>query len=63
MSGGSFSSVGTIGHGSAGIFGGGAGSSSVFGANDSGPVGGSGAVRIIWPGATRTFPSTDVGTP
>ena len=25
--------------------------------------GGDGAVRIIWPGTTRTFPSTDVGTP
>lgn len=25
--------------------------------------GGDGAVRIIWPGATRLFPSTDVGTP
>lgn len=25
--------------------------------------GGNGAVRIVWPGLTRTFPSTDVGTP
>jgi hypothetical protein len=25
--------------------------------------GGDGAVRIVWPGATRLFPSTDVGTP
>jgi hypothetical protein len=23
--------------------------------------GGNGAVRIVWPGTTRTFPSTDVG--
>jgi hypothetical protein len=26
-------------------------------------MGGNGCVRIIWPGDTRTFPSTDVGTP
>lgn len=26
-------------------------------------MGGGGAVRIVWPGDTRTFPSTDVGTP
>jgi hypothetical protein len=26
-------------------------------------AGGNGAVRIVWPGTTRTFPSTDVGTP
>jgi hypothetical protein len=35
----------------------------VNGANASGDKGGDGAVRIIWPGLTRTFPSTDVGTP
>jgi hypothetical protein len=23
----------------------------------------SGAVRIVWPGDTRTFPSTNVGSP
>lgn len=26
-------------------------------------LGGNGAVRIVWPGTTRQFPSTDVGTP
>jgi hypothetical protein len=26
-------------------------------------AGAGGAVRIVWPGTTRTFPSTDVGTP
>ena len=31
--------------------------------NGSGSPGGSGAVRIVWPGNTRSFPSTDVGTP
>jgi hypothetical protein len=25
--------------------------------------GGNGAVRIVWPGNTRTFPSTSVGSP
>jgi hypothetical protein len=25
--------------------------------------GGVGAVRVVWPGSTRSFPSTDVGTP
>jgi hypothetical protein len=45
----------------AGLFGGGG-----FGVstnNDQAGNGGSGAVRIVWPGTTRTFPSTDVGTP
>jgi hypothetical protein len=32
-------------------------------ANCVGNPGSGGAVRIIWPGATRLFPSTDVGTP
>jgi len=32
----------------------------VFG---SGGSGGNGAVRIVWPGSSRTFPSTNVGTP
>jgi hypothetical protein len=33
------------------------------GGGSTGPAGnrGSGAVRIIWPGNTRTFPSTNVG--
>jgi hypothetical protein len=26
-------------------------------------VGGSGAVRIVWPGCSRSFPSTCVGSP
>jgi hypothetical protein len=26
-----------------------------------GGIGGGGAVRIIWPGNTRTFPSTNTG--
>lgn len=34
------------------------GSSGVYGAN-----GGQGGVRIVWPGNSRTFPSTDVGYP
>jgi hypothetical protein len=29
----------------------------------SGVSGGGGAVRIVWPGTTRQFPSTDVGSP
>ena len=40
---------------SGGAYGGGAGPASVLG------VGGSGAVRVIWPGATRQFPSTNTG--
>jgi hypothetical protein len=28
-----------------------------------GAAGASGAVRIVWPGTTRTFPSTCVSTP
>jgi hypothetical protein len=27
------------------------------------PTGACGAVRIVWPGSTRSFPSTCVGTP
>ena len=35
-----------------------------FGAGGSGcGAGGCGAVRIVWPGTFRTFPSTCVGTP
>jgi hypothetical protein len=40
--------------------GGAGGSSSTF---TQGRMGADGAVRIVWPGDTRTFPSTDVGTP
>jgi hypothetical protein len=28
-----------------------------------GSQGGGGAVRIVWPGTTRQFPSTSVGSP
>jgi hypothetical protein len=47
------------GHG--GNYGGGGG----FGWNfcGGGGSGGQGAVRIVWPGSSRTFPSTNVGTP
>jgi hypothetical protein len=41
-----------------GAFGGGGGYSDVINANF---AGGSGAVRIIWPGNTRSFPSTCTG--
>jgi hypothetical protein len=43
-----------------GQFGGGGSGTTNSGASMNG---GNGAVRIVWPGATRTFPSTDVGTP
>jgi hypothetical protein len=46
--------------GTGGIYGGGGGSAA---ACSSGSSGGGGAVRIIWPGCARTFPSTDVGSP
>jgi len=42
-----------------GLYGGGGGRHS----RNNASVGGTGAVRIIWPGTTRSFPSTDVGTP
>jgi hypothetical protein len=29
----------------------------------SGGYGGRGAVRIVWPGSTRQFPTTNVSTP
>ena len=44
--------------GAGGFYGGGAG-----GALNAYGIGGSGAVRIVWPGNTRTFPSTCVGSP
>jgi hypothetical protein len=37
------------------LYGGGGGNSEVSG------TGGDGAVRIIWPGTTRQFPSTNTG--
>jgi hypothetical protein len=44
--------------GGGGISGNHSGSMSVVSGN-----GGDGAVRIVWPGTTRQFPSTDVSTP
>jgi hypothetical protein len=55
---GEFSCAGCATHG--GQFGGGAGShGNGFGGTPD--TGGSGAVRIVWPGNIRTFPSTNVG--
>ena len=54
-----FSSPGFSLGGCGGLYGGGGG-----GSNTSQPGGGSrGAVRIVWPGSARTFPSTCVGSP
>ena len=47
------------GGGPGGAYGGGGGGAATGG----GPSGGCGAVRIVWPGNTRTFPSTCVGAP
>lgn len=66
-SGGSAGSVGSVCGavtygGNGGAYGGGAG----YGQNNCniyGGIGGVGAVRIVWPGNTRTFPSTCVGAP
>ena len=62
-SGGNGLASGTGGNG--GNYGGGAGGGGCIGYGGTGipGVGGKGAVRIVWPGNTRTFPSTDVGTP
>ena len=52
--------------GAGGSYGGGGGGAykcSNFVAQHSGGVGGNGAARIVWPGTTRTFPSTSVGSP
>jgi hypothetical protein len=40
---------------SGGLYGGGGGG------NSTGAMGAGGAVRIIWPGTTRSFPSTNTG--
>lgn len=53
------SSGGIVYGGCGGAYGGGGGSSA--NTNLAGGNGGSGAVRIIWPGNTRSFPSTNVG--
>jgi hypothetical protein len=42
-----------------GNYGGGRGSTTCYGT----PTGGTGAVRIVWPGNTRQFPTTCVGSP
>jgi hypothetical protein len=45
-------------NGNGGLYGGGGGrGATVFG------LGGAGALLLVWPGATRQFPSTDVGPP
>lgn len=53
-SGGANGQTGTGSAASGGLYGGG-------GAGGGGANGGRGAVRIIWPGTTRAFPSTDTG--
>jgi len=64
--GGGGGSGGTAG-GSTSTTAGGAGGAYGAGGGGSGPAtggaGGVGAVRIVWPGNTRTFPSTNVGAP
>jgi hypothetical protein len=55
-SGGTIGKMSTSGTPDGGLFGGGGGS-----AVPNGGTGGRGAVRIIWPGTTRSFPSTDAG--
>jgi hypothetical protein len=51
--------------GPGGNYGGGGGSiNQSMSCSSSGPAnGGTGAVRIVWPGSTRQFPSTSVGLP
>jgi hypothetical protein len=46
-----------------GNYGGGAGGTELPYPAGSGGNGASGAVRIVWPGQTRSFPSTSVGSP
>ena len=71
-SGGNNGSTGSLSSGpgpSGGTYGGGAGSGSAqlyrptgtYTINSAGGTGGVGAVRIIWPGTTRSFPSTNTG--
>ena len=67
-SGGSAGGTGTCGNGGAGgNYGGGGGGGYYVSSNIScisaGGKGGCGAVRIVWPGSTRRFPSTCVGSP
>ena len=51
--------------GAGGLYGGGGGGGYAFGTStgQNGGVGAGGAVRIVWPGSTRQFPSTCVGSP
>ena len=51
--------------GAGGLYGGGGGGGYAFGTStgQNGGVGAGGAVRIVWPGSTRQFPSTCVSTP
>jgi len=46
-----------------GNYGGGGGGACGYGSYPIGGNGGSGAVRVVWPGSSRTFPTTCVGTP
>lgn len=57
------SSNGTGGNGGNYGGGGGGGGCRKAGGNGIGGAGGKGAVRIVWPGSSRQFPTTDVGTP
>ena len=47
--------------GAGGLYGGGGGGGAYAGSGYSGGAGKNGAVRIIWPGNTRSFPSTNTG--
>lgn len=49
--------------GNGGSYGGGGGGPSDYGTPSGRGLQGTGAVRIVWPGNTRTFPSTSVGSP
>jgi hypothetical protein len=49
--------------GCGGSYGGGGGSAYSGGTGMRGGYGSRGAVRIVWPGNTRQFPSTCVGSP
>ena len=51
--------------GYSGPYGGGGGAGGVYdsGVFGDGGAGGNGAVRIVWPGSKRTYPSTDVALP
>lgn len=46
--------------GAGGLYGGGGGANTAYTFQNGGAIGSNGAVRIMWPGATRSFPSTNV---